>query len=126
MPTVSCSPVSIAIFSLVPTPSVVETSTGSVKPAAFRSNSAPKPPKPPMTPARLVAFAKRLDHLHQRIAGVDIDACGAIVQTVPGPAGCMRALVIRIGHGKPSISLAARWMEDRQKPWAGHRLQSAG
>src|SRR5271165_2047657 len=50
----------MAIFSLVPTPSVVETSTGSVKPAAFRSNSAPKPPKPPMTPARVVALASGL------------------------------------------------------------------
>ena len=60
MPTKSCIPVSMAIFSLVPTPSVVETSIGSANPAAFRSNSAPKPPRPPITPARVVAFASGL------------------------------------------------------------------
>ena len=53
-------PVSIATFSLVPTPSVVDTSTGSVKPAAFRSNSAPNPPSPPITPLRVVARASGL------------------------------------------------------------------
>ena len=60
MPTVSCRPVSIATLSLVPTPSVVATSTGSVKPAAFGSNSAPKPPRPPITPGRRVDRASGL------------------------------------------------------------------
>jgi len=60
MPTVSCRPVSMAIFSLVPTPSVDEISTGSTKPAAFRSNRAPKPPMPPIVPARAVARASGL------------------------------------------------------------------
>ena len=39
MPIVSCLPTAWAIFSLVPTPSVPDTSTGSVKPAAARSKS---------------------------------------------------------------------------------------
>ena len=60
MPTVAWRPVSMAILSLVPTPSVVETSTGSVNPAARRSNSAPNPPRPPITPARVVAAASGL------------------------------------------------------------------
>ena len=57
MPTVSCRPVSMASISLVPTPSVQDTSTGSRKPAALRSNKAPKPPSPPMVPGRAVALA---------------------------------------------------------------------
>ena len=50
-------PVSIAIFSFVPTPSVADTSRGSIKPAALGSNIPPKPPIPLATPLRLVAFA---------------------------------------------------------------------
>jgi hypothetical protein len=50
----------MAIFSLVPTPSVEETRIGSTNPAAFRSNSAPNPPSPPITPAREVALASGL------------------------------------------------------------------
>ena len=60
MPTVLCRPVSMASFSLVPTPSVVLTSTGSWNPAARRSNKAPKPPSPPITPGRVVARARGL------------------------------------------------------------------
>ena len=60
MPTVPWRPVSMARRSLVPTPSVLLTSTGSVKPAARRSNSAPKPPNPPITPGRAVARASGL------------------------------------------------------------------
>src|SRR6185295_12612567 len=55
MPMPPCSPVSIAILSLVPTPSVAATSTGSLKPAALRSNSPPKPPISASAPARAVA-----------------------------------------------------------------------
>ena len=52
-----CRPVCLASSSLVPTPSVVATSTGSVKPAAFRSNSPPNPPRSDSAPARRVRLA---------------------------------------------------------------------
>ncbi len=50
-------PVSMAILSFVPTPSVPATRTGSLKPAAFRSNNPPKPPRSASAPGRRVAFA---------------------------------------------------------------------
>jgi hypothetical protein len=73
MPTVSCSPVSIAMRSLVPTPSVLDTRIGSRKPAAFGSNSAPNPPSPPNAgPPR--GPRERFDRFDQRVAGIDIHA----------------------------------------------------
>src|ERR1700732_3096105 len=49
-------PVSMAILTLVPTPSLAATSTGSLKPARFRSNSPPNPPISASAPGRAVAF----------------------------------------------------------------------
>ena len=43
MPTLSCSPVSAAIFSLVPTPSVVDTSTGSDEPRRLQVEQRAEP-----------------------------------------------------------------------------------
>ena len=54
MPTVSCLSIKKAIFSLVPTPSVPETSTGRFIPARLGSNTPPKPPSPDSTPGMLV------------------------------------------------------------------------
>ena len=70
----------MASLSLVPTPSVPETSTGSLKPPALRSNRPPKPPMPPSTSARGLG-RERLDALDQRVAGVDVDAGIAIGQS---------------------------------------------
>jgi len=56
----SCLPVSMASFSLVPTPSVVATRMGSRKPAAFGSKKAPKPPRDAAVPRRAVARASGL------------------------------------------------------------------
>ena len=50
MPTVSCRPVRKASFSLVPTPSVPLTSTGSRRPAGS-ANAPPNPPSSDRTPA---------------------------------------------------------------------------
>lgn len=47
-------------FNLVPTPSVPETSKGSLYPALFVSNSPPKPPIFPTTPNLLVVLASGL------------------------------------------------------------------
>src|SRR5258705_911199 len=49
--------ISMASLSLVPTPSVDATRSGSLKPAAFKSNRPPKPPKSAAAPRRAVAFA---------------------------------------------------------------------
>ena len=48
MPTVSCLSSSMAMRSLVPTPSVPEISTGWLMPVQSSSNRPPKPPRPPM------------------------------------------------------------------------------
>ena len=64
----------MAILSLVPTPSVAATRTGSLKPAAFRSNSPPKPPRSASAPGRRVALGRGRDARDQRLAGVDVDA----------------------------------------------------
>ncbi len=50
MPTVSCLSIAKASFSLVPTPSVPDTSTGWGISVQSSSNSPPKPPSPPSTP----------------------------------------------------------------------------
>ena len=47
----------IANCSFVPTPSVLETSIGSLKPDCFKSNKPPKPPNSPVVPFIAVAFA---------------------------------------------------------------------
>ena len=49
MPTVSCLSIRKAIFSLVPTPSVPETSTGCSMPVMSSSYNPPKPPSPVRT-----------------------------------------------------------------------------
>ena len=50
MPTVSCLSMRKAIFSLVPTPSVPDTSTGFFMPVISGANMPPKPPRVPITP----------------------------------------------------------------------------
>ncbi len=54
MPTVSCLSIKKAILSLVPTPSVPETSTGREIPVSSSSNRPPKPPIPETTPGTVV------------------------------------------------------------------------
>src|SRR5882762_2962753 len=56
-PTVECTPVAIATLSLVPTPSALETSTGSFHFLLSRAKSAPNPPMPPSTPGVNVRLA---------------------------------------------------------------------
>ena len=54
IPTVSCLSIRKASFSLVPTPSVPETSTGRFMPLKSGSNRPPKPPMPDSTPGTAV------------------------------------------------------------------------
>ena len=54
MPTVSCLSIRKASFSLVPTPSVPETSTGRLTPVRSGSNKPPNPPMPDRTPGTAV------------------------------------------------------------------------
>jgi len=77
MPTVSCRSSWNASFSLVPTPSVPETSTGSRYFFGI-SASAPNPPMPASTSGRRVRFAERLDRLDERVARVDVHPCVAV------------------------------------------------
>jgi hypothetical protein len=56
-PTVECTPVAMATFSFVPTPSALETSTGSFHFLLSSANSAPNPPMPPSTPGVKVLLA---------------------------------------------------------------------
>ncbi|SPU27738.1 Uncharacterised protein [Candidatus Bartonella washoeensis] len=44
----------MAIFNFVPTPSLAATRIGSLNPAAFKSNSPPKPPISASVPLRFV------------------------------------------------------------------------
>src|SRR5258708_6266045 len=74
MPMPPCSPVSIAILTLVPTPSVAATSTGSLEAGGVEE-------KPPAEPADLGVGSgagggadHRLDQIDQPVAGIDIDA----------------------------------------------------
>eukprot|EP00965_Chrysotila_dentata_P261418 6214246-Pleurochrysis_carterae.AAC.3 len=60
MPMRSCCRVCCAMISLVPTPSVPDTSTGSSYPAALRSKRPPNPPIEPITPDRSVDLASGL------------------------------------------------------------------
>ena len=71
---VSWMPVSIAILTLVPTPSLAATSTGSLKPARLRSNRPPKPPISASAPGPRRRPHQRLDQLDHAVAGIDIDA----------------------------------------------------
>ena len=64
----------MASLSLVPTPSVVATSTGSLNPAALRSNSAPKPPSSASAPRRARRARQRRDQVDQGVPGIDVDA----------------------------------------------------
>ena len=91
MPMVSCRPVSMAILSLVPTPSLAATRIGSLKPAALeveqRAEAAEvgvgaRPPRRP---------GQRLDGLDQGVAGIDVDAGIAV--------GDGRAVVPAAWHG---------------------------
>jgi hypothetical protein len=72
---VSCLPVSIASFSLVPTPSFAATSSGSLKPAAFRIEEPPKPPISASAPGRRGGAGERAIAFTKRVAGGDGDAC---------------------------------------------------
>ena len=78
MPMPSWAPVSMASLSLVPTPSVAATSSGSLKPHGLRSNRPPNPPMPPNRPVRCGLGGEWADGLDQRIARIDIDAGVAI------------------------------------------------
>ena len=53
-PMVSCLSIRMAIFTLVPQPSVPETSTGSFMPVRSGAKRPPKPPMPETTPGTLV------------------------------------------------------------------------
>ena len=71
---VSWRPVSMAILTLVPTPSVAATSTGSVKPAPLEVEQAAEAADFGVGAGARGGAHQRLDQLHHPVAGVDIDA----------------------------------------------------
>src|SRR6476469_2018771 len=89
MPIVSCRPSCCASLSLVPTPSVPDTSTGS-RYLPDRSNRAPNPPSPPHHFGPEAALDQRLDAFDECIAGIDVDA---------GIAICQRGWVVHASPG---------------------------
>ena len=62
------------------------------KPAALRSNSAPKPPRPAAVPGRARRLGQRLDRLDQGIAGIDVDAGVAVILALYGALDRYRLL----------------------------------
>src|SRR5262249_27383853 len=79
MPIVLWRPLSIATLSLVPTPSVAATSTGSRYPARLRSNNPPNPPISAAAPGRAVARTKGLIRSTVRLpASISTPACAYV------------------------------------------------
>ncbi len=72
----------MAIFSLVPTPSVVATRIGSRKPAALGVEEGAESAQAGIAASARRGLRKRLDRLDQRIAGIDIHAGIAIGEAV--------------------------------------------
>src|SRR5574340_1249542 len=111
-PTVSCLLSSKASLSLVPTPSVPDTSTGSLY-LAESWNRAPNPPMPPSTSGRMVFLAKGLALGRGRRALADLhrlDARGEhrvpdVVVVARGELGLGNA-ARRAAHGADAQALA--------------------
>ena len=89
---VACCPVSMAILSLVPTPSLAATRIGSLKPARFRSNKRAEAAEVDIGSRTARGAGQRLDGLDQGVAGIDVDAGLAV--------GYGRAVVAALWHGK--------------------------
>ena len=69
-----CRPVSMAILTLVPTPSVAATRTGSLKPARLEVEQAAKAADFGIGAGPRGGAHHRLDQVDQPVAGIDIDA----------------------------------------------------
>ena len=129
MPIVSWRPVSIAILTLVPTPSVPATSTGSLKPGALEVEQ-------PAEAADLGIGARprgrahqRLDQLHHAVAGIDVDAGLGIGEAVP--VGChdpfqIVAVSVRWNRSVCNGSIAAILGSSERRPGGRRRAPSRG
>ncbi len=107
-----------ASFSLVPTPSVPDTSTGS-RYLPERSNSAPKPPSAAHHLRAEAALDQRLDALDEFVARVDVDAGIAVGERGgAGLGGSGRGA----GHGglwrsRESGDFSSAGARRRSRPW---------
>ncbi len=75
---VSCRPVSMAILSLVPTPSLAATRMGSLNPAALEIEQRAEAAEIGVRARAPRGLGQRLDGLDQGIAGIDVDAGVAV------------------------------------------------
>src|SRR5215203_2056365 len=108
-PMVSWIPVSMAIFTFVPTPSLAATRIGSLKPAAFRSNSPPKPPISASAPGRRVARTRGL-----------IASTMALPASISTPESAyVRPFFLLSVMRCPGLAAVRRFTRPRQAPRAG-------
>ena len=75
---VSCTPVSMAILSLVPTPSLAATRIGSLNPAALQIEQRAEATQIGVCARAPRGLGQGLDGLDQGVAGIDVDAGVAI------------------------------------------------
>ena len=106
MPTVSKRPVAIATVILVPTPSVLDTSTGLRYPPGS-SKSPPNPPMPPTTPSMSLVDSDQVSHsFNGRVGRVDVH---------PGRCVCEG----RAAHARSAPEVSQRlWSALRPGRWA--------
>ena len=88
---VACRPVSMAILSLVPTPSLAATRIGSLEAGRLEVEQRAEAAEVGVRARPPRRRGQRLDGLHQRVAGIDVDAGIAV-----GDGG---AVVPAVWHG---------------------------
>ncbi len=102
---VACRPVSMAILSLVPTPSLAATRIGSLKPAALEVEQRAEAAEVGIGARPPRRLGQRLDGLHQGVAGIDVDAGIAVGD---GRAVVPAALAWQSRGGAPNFRPNAR------------------
>src|SRR3984957_9907502 len=95
-PTVECRPISNAILSLVPTPSTLDTSTGSMYLVLSMANRPPKPPISLSTPRVKVLCAKYLMRCFVRFARLISTPASAYVIGVGLDGGVLATDLFRV------------------------------
>ena len=109
MPTPSCLPASIASLSLVPTPSLAATSSGSSIPRGLQIEESAEPAQLGIGAGPGGRAGERADRFYQRIAGVDRHAGVGIGQRLLGH-GCGRLATSRLDFHAVVAKSARQWL----------------